>query len=101
MSPSKPLHVVRWRLLGVWIAVFTAVTFWTIYHVRSDEAHTKAALCTFRADLIQRIEQSTVFLAEHPHGIPGIPAATIRDGIRNQQRTINALSSLHCQPKER
>jgi len=29
-------------------------------------------------------------------GQPGIPVQTIRNGIVNQQRTINALSSLKC-----
>lgn len=54
------------------------------------------ALCALRADLALRAASSQAFLDKHPQGIPGIPAATIRDGIVNQQRTISALSVLHC-----
>lgn len=54
------------------------------------------ALCALRADLRRRARSSRQFLEEHPRGIPGVPAATIRSGIRNQERTIRALRHLSC-----
>ena len=59
---------------------------------------TTDALCTLRTDLQVRVNSSTNFLIEHPKGIPGITPKMIRDGIDNQQRSINALQGLHCPP---
>lgn len=61
---------------------------------------TTAALCTFRFDLQQRVDQSKEFLKENPEGIPGIPAETLRQTIEGQERTIASLDSLHCPPQE-
>ena len=64
---------------------------------RIDDIQTsRVALCALRSDLERRVQTSEKFLKEHPAGIPGIPAKTIRDGIRNQQRTITALAALSC-----
>jgi hypothetical protein len=63
---------------------------------RHDAGVTTAALCALRSDLERRIASSQAFLREHPDGIPGIPARTIRDGIKNQERTIRALSRIDC-----
>jgi hypothetical protein len=57
---------------------------------------TTLALCALRDDVERRVQSSQNFLAEHPNGIPGIPARTLRDSINNQQRTIDALSILKC-----
>jgi len=57
---------------------------------------TTDALCALRHDLQVRIDGSREFLADHPHGIPGVSAKTIRDGIDNQRRTIVALSGIDC-----
>ena len=62
----------------------------------ADAKQTTAALCALRSDLERRVATSEAFLAEHPHGIPGISAKQIRDGIRNQERTIRALSGIDC-----
>lgn len=55
-----------------------------------------AAQCTLRSDLRQRVTASEQFLAEHPNGIPGLPAATIEQSLAGQRRTIAALSGLDC-----
>jgi hypothetical protein len=63
----------------------------------AEIAHdTNRALCTLRTDLEQRVEQSRNFLEENPDGVPGIPASLIRNGIANQENTIEALSGLDC-----
>lgn len=57
---------------------------------------TNTSLCTVRQDLERRVSDSRHFLAEHPNGIAGIPPATIRQSIRNEEGTVHALSSLRC-----
>lgn len=57
---------------------------------------THDAICALIADLEERTKSSRTFLVEHPKGIPGIPAATIREGIENQERSIDALSVASC-----
>lgn len=59
------------------------------------EAH--AAICVFRADLEQRVRSGRDFLADHPAGFAGIPAATLRASLANEQQTVSALSGLNCQ----
>jgi hypothetical protein len=66
------------------------------YALHRDEARTNTALCSLRADREQSNASSREFLREHPHGIPGISPAAIRQGIANQQRTIDSLSGLRC-----
>jgi hypothetical protein len=61
-----------------------------------DSDRTTNALCTLREDLSQRVDSSKDFLSKHPKGIPGVPVQTILDSIANQQRTIDALSTLSC-----
>jgi ABC-type transporter Mla subunit MlaD len=57
---------------------------------------TVKALCALRHDLEQRVAGGEQFLREHPHGIPGFPAETVRTSIAGQRRTIRALSDLTC-----
>ena len=58
---------------------------------------TTMALCALRPDLETRVASSERFLEENPSGVPGIPAKLIQDNIRNQQRTVDALSGLSCE----
>lgn len=57
---------------------------------------TEQALCVLRDDLQIRVDAAVQFLKDNPDGIPGIPPQQIQDSIDNQQRTILALSLLHC-----
>lgn len=72
--------------------VLGGVVLWTY----NSSSTTHDALCTLRADLQNRVAQSQKFLLGHPQGFAGIPAATIQQGLVNQQHTIDALSSLSC-----
>jgi hypothetical protein len=56
------------------------------------------ALCSLRQDLERRVAASERFLVDHPSGVAGITPREIKDGIRNQKRTIKALSDLDCDP---
>jgi hypothetical protein len=66
------------------------------FKTSGDARVTTAALCALRTDLELRAASSRRFLADHPDGIPGIPAKVIRDGISNQERTITALRGIDC-----
>lgn len=63
---------------------------------QSQASQTTDALCALRRDMQVRVESSLTFLRDHPNGIPGINAQTIRTGVENQVRTIRALSSIDC-----
>jgi hypothetical protein len=82
------------------LMVATAVLYLAVATVAAKTYHdanvNTDALCALRGDLERRVASSQQFLVKHPAGIPGIPVQTIRNGIVNQQRTINALSSLKC-----
>lgn len=86
----------------VLLVLSAAYTDWRIFdlsgNVASNQLADTSALCSFRADLQQRVTSTVKFLATHPHGIPGIPVATLRVSLQNQQATLRALRSLagHC-----
>ncbi len=75
---------------------------------------TLVALCAQRKDTDAQIandkkqlRQSRKYLREHPHGIPGILAALIRQGIQTKQQRLAAriafrhnLNALDCPHRE-
>lgn len=66
---------------------------------RAFSRETRAALCTFRGDLQDRVDASKEFLDKHPHGVPGLATGKqIQDDIANRRRTIKSLSGLSCPP---
>ncbi len=84
--------------VGVWIGLGTDSN--QDDRLRRLTIQNRAALCGLRADLHQRVERSEEFLREHPDGLPKleISAASIRESVRNQRRTIKALGELNCKP---
>jgi hypothetical protein len=81
------------------VVLFAAVVGMAIYIFSgktTEGTETHDAICALTADLEERTTASKVFLAEHPNGAFGIPASTIRDSVRNQERTIDALSVVSC-----
>ena|SRR5881394_2486643 len=97
---------VAFAVIGVLIAATVAATA-IFYSQTADLAHraneqarqgaqARAAICALREDIVQRLATSKAFLAEHPQGIPGIPAATLQTSIDNENRTIAALSGVDC-----
>lgn len=67
-----------------------------IAQVSTDQQANTQALCTFRADLVHRVNASEAFLLTHPHGISGISASEIRTSVSAEQRTVRALHALIC-----
>ena len=77
------------------VALFVTVGVLGIAAKRTADSN-KHALCTFVDDLQRRVNQTREFLADHPEGFAGIPAATLVNQAENQQRTIDALDNLNC-----
>lgn len=69
---------------------------WDKAETRQDVAEINGALCTFKGDLVVRVQSAEQFLKDHPDGLEGISAESIQQSIDNQQRTINSLSQLNC-----
>lgn len=84
------------------LAVVSAFLYFSLANQQDALAEstlsTNQALCTLRGDLVQRIESTKSFLRDHPEGIAGISPQIIRQGLQNQQRTVDALESLDCPP---
>lgn len=87
-------------ILAAASCLLSAVLFTRVDEQVDRNARSSVALCALREDLQLRVDGAEKFLAEHPDGLPGIPAKTIRDGAENQQRTISTLHVLKC-PKPR
>jgi hypothetical protein len=96
--------LIRWNrritylaLANTLIAV-AAVAFCFAILRRTDGTarNNQAALCALRADVERRYQSGTAFLANHPKGIQGIPAATLRITLQGQARTIKSLAGLKC-----
>jgi hypothetical protein len=93
----------RYRRVVVGVLVVAVITIGNVgfgllllKRVGSDADATTRAICALRQDLERRVDSSQTILTDHPKGIAGIPAATIRKGISDQKRTIKALSGLDC-----
>jgi hypothetical protein len=89
--------------IGVWVGLGTDSGQDTrlktlARQTRHVAVQNQTALCGLRGDLEQRVDSSRNFLREHPGGLPdlGITAAAIREGVRNQSRTIGVLEVLDC-----
>lgn len=92
----------RWQLVLVYLLIVAAgAAGFSKTSAQQDDIQdlsqrTNAALCALRGDLQDRVYSGEQFLATHPHGIPGVPVATLRQSIDGQRRTVTALSSLRC-----
>lgn len=82
-------------LIGATVILYLIVAA-ALVLVWAYENRTRHALCTYRGDLVQRHDQTAAYLGTHPDGIAGVDRATIRASLHNQQRTIDALTALHC-----
>lgn len=83
-------------LLMAAAAIFLSALLFT--RLADTTTRTNDALCTFRADVQQRLDNTEAFLADHPQGIPGVPTATLRQSLDAQRRTVKALGGLPCPP---
>lgn len=101
-APELPELAPRWQrqvlgagaVLGLLVIIVLLVRLSVT--VAANQAADTNALCALRGDLRTRVNSTTEFLKGHPHGIPGISAATLRSGIVNEQHTITALAPISC-----
>lgn len=68
----------------------------TAVATKAEAERTNAALCAVRTGEEKAVQVQKDFLNENPEGIPGISRTLIKTGITNRERTIKALSQLHC-----
>jgi hypothetical protein len=81
------------------VFLFVAAVGGGIYllaHKSDEGTETHEAICALTSDLEVRTEGTRLFLEDHPDGVAGIPASTLRESLQNQERTIGALSVVSC-----
>lgn len=97
----KGFHKWRWRLLAIWVCIFTILTALGL-HIAENAADygvkSRKAICALVQDERTRINNSKKFLKTHPKGAPGIATpADIRLTIKNQQQSVKVLNDeVHC-----
>ena len=102
------VRVIQERRLGiedfisliVVVVVCLALVFggFGIYKNLEAARHNRAALCTFKYDLIKRRDATQQYLREHAGKdmILGIPRSTWEQSLQNQTDTIASLRALKC-----
>jgi hypothetical protein len=90
-SILRSLTILKWAT-AVLLALCIGVAGYTYLKGQVMEG----ALCALRGDLEKRVATTEDFLSEHPEGIPGIPAESLRISLDGQKRTIETLNSLSC-----
>jgi hypothetical protein len=90
-------RLIRWSigLYALVIVLIVAAAGGTVYVVNTNH-DTRDSLCSLRGDLESRVQQTRDYLEKHPEGFPGVPARQLRDSLRNQERTVDALANLDC-----
>lgn len=82
------------------VALFAIVVGGGIYLAviqGTEGSETHEAVCALVSDLEERTEGTRDFLADHPHGIPGLASGSqLRESLHNQERTLAALSVISC-----
>lgn len=94
----KTLRRLVWATGLLYAIVIALIAVLALRSISTSEQanRTTKALCIFRDDIQSRIDQTIKFLAEHPEGFAGVSAATLRNGLDGQRRTVAALSVLDC-----
>jgi hypothetical protein len=97
-AAGSPYRIIAWRQTVTSVLIVGLVIFGILLLKRTNHAtsRTTASLCALRHDLEQRVSDGEAFLIDHPRGIPGIPAKTLRQSIDGQRRTIRALRVVQC-----
>lgn len=94
---KRNLRLLTRATVGLYLVVIV-VSGYLWYQNKTQGDRNTGALCALRQDLERRVAASEDFLSRNPHGFPGISAATLQKSITDQQRSIVALSGLHCAP---
>jgi len=84
-------------LLAVGVVLALAGTIQASRDNHTLAVATHRAVCTLRADLVQRADSAQRFLDAHPGGFAGFTRKEIQQTITNEHRTIRSLSTAHCE----
>jgi hypothetical protein len=92
----KPVTII---ILAATLLFFNAASN-SATQARLEEVATEthAALCTFKADLQRRADDTRAYLQKHPgvEPIPGITRADLRRSLNAQRDTLESLVVLDC-----
>ena len=66
--------------------------------IRQNTGSIQKAVCALRSNVQKRIDTSNQFLKENPSGSGGITPTLLKDSIKRDQNTINALRFVECPP---
>lgn len=100
MSPDpdsvlESIHrTLKWLVISTVVLFLCGAAIAGYVYVQSNM--NRQALCALRGNLESQVKTSEAFLAENPHGIPGISPATLRASTQNQERAIDALGIISC-----
>lgn len=95
---QKILDSIQSTLKGVVIAtglLYVCIIGAGIY-IYVESSHSNKAICALKSDLETRTASAKEFLKTHPNGIPDVPVGVLKEQIRNQERSIKALSVASC-----
>jgi len=92
-------HKWRWRLIALWIIVFSLATAYGLSLGKSA----LDGLCALRGDVQEAHDSAQQFLLDHPgrEPIPGLSRQTLLISLHRQERTLRALSGLDCPSRDR
>lgn len=68
----------------------------TVGYIYSVADANNKALCAFRGDVQDRVDQTAQYLHDHPHGTKLISTADLQRSLDNSKRTVQSLSNLDC-----
>lgn len=101
MAPAR-FHVWRWRLIALWVVIFTLVVAYSVRQTHQLSTTTHTSLCSFVNDLRQSRDSTAGYLADHPQGLVArngeilISAAQLGSTLARQTRTLKSLEGLGC-----
>jgi hypothetical protein len=99
IGPVKGLRIAMAAFvlsLALLLAV-AGISFYVLTHKTNEGTETHEAVCALVSDLEERTQSTRVFLASHPHGVPGLATGSqVRESLRNQERTLDALGVISC-----
>lgn len=83
----------------VWATIFLFLAMGgVVAYVVVNQSDTNDALCTFRGNLVQQVNDTQTFLAKHPDGLPalGVSATQLQAQELRLQASADSLSGLGC-----
>lgn len=93
----KRLKLLTYATIGLFV-VLALVFGFLLLRINSIAESNTEALCAFRHDKEQGVEQAEAYLKNHPEGFEDFSAEDIRQNIADEKQDIESLSALDCPP---